>query len=319
MIKLNGNSPKETLSKAEIEKLCKSCSKSFKIAFNKKFSPKSAKQIFDFLLKKEEEHSEQIDQYSKKLFSYGRVDLEASEILYNKGFNALAIYHLQQSIEKITKAYFLYSSLIKLENLKSGNDSIRHITPKALTLSLKDLDFRKNVELLFKVSNLDKKDLDKDIKNMEKLIEKQENLAVITSSEINHLLKDFNIRYKMIKRVNMRELRYKAGLFAVSFLNNIQKFFGNKGEIDKLRSALEDFKKLPKKQIELNFLLMNLYVFSLISFPHFAYTRYPKEDKSDLEPEDYNSSLGIVHAYPDILRSMKSVIKGIENVHKELK
>lgn len=56
-----------------------------------------------------------------------------------------------------------------------------------------------------------------------------------------------------------------------------------------------------------------LYPLTVITYPHFTYTRYPTKE---MKPSDYNGNLGIVSSIPQIQEPLKTTIKGFESLVK---
>ena len=75
---------------------------------------------------------EHID-FVKELVEIAENDLKSSAILYNEELYSQSIYFLQQSVEKISKAYSVLSGDIKPKDIAK---KIGHTTPKFLTTQL---------------------------------------------------------------------------------------------------------------------------------------------------------------------------------------
>jgi len=56
-----------------------------------------------------------------------------------------------------------------------------------------------------------------------------------------------------------------------------------------------------------------LYMLSVITYPHFSYTRYPD---SEVKPSEYNENLGIVKKSPEIWNLLEESIATIEKFLK---
>lgn len=312
-----------------IKELSKAISYSFSIVFNKKIKPDFFYLIYDFV---NTSFNETAYLYGKKLFECARIDLEASKLLYKEELYPASIYHLQQCIEKLTKSFGIITGTIKKEELhkkaqkekknlfmtflsrfkKQKEDSIGHISPKTFVLMLN----KKKVYLLYKeiasingISNIDK-----DLKKFRKLVEKSpKKLAKISESEIENLIKTFERIFKRIKKVNKRDLRFKLKHFFISLEEQIKResyFHTFKNEINILKNKIKIF----VDYIDLYFGFIFLYLLSVITYPHYNWARYPKENNKSLGFLDYNQNLGIVKTHSMLTRFTENyILKNFEN------
>jgi len=300
------------------KKILKLVSDAYFKVFGKKLKQKDVSRLFNLLEEKIYEKSGGKEwEIAKKLFEYGKTDLLASEILWDRKIYPLAVYLLQQSIEKITKGYFLGIGFITIEELyplktTKKQETIGHISPKAFLLALKKKEVRESVDILFRHSGIKQEEVGGP-RDLEKLIKRPIKLARISEKEINYVLRNFKAKHKIIKRViGGRNLRFKINLYKTSILSRIHRIKISKKDKKTLKEGLNYLGVDTIKNLELNFLLLNMYLLSIITFPHFISTRYPK-GKRGLCPEDYTEDLGIVKKFPKILEMTKSIIKGLEN------
>ena len=252
------------------------------------------------------------------LLSYAKEDLEASKLLYEKGTYTLAVYHIQQCIEKLTKAIGLSSGLIREEDLyykKSSErkDVINHKTPKTFVLILKNRFSTKYMNFLLtsiKVygNQYNIENFKQGLKKLEKLINNPRELSRLSKKEIIDIIK-VGCKYQNI----LEEV-----LKTREFNNTIKKFYI--GFKTRLEQNLDPniIIKLDLKRIEGFFITISrlfiLYPLSIITFPHFTCTRYPD---GDLSLSDYNENLGIVSTLKVILRIAEKNISYFENLFIE--
>lgn len=101
-------------------------------------------------------------------------NLDLSKHAYNKKYYAEAIFNLHLSVEKVLKAYGLYSGFVSLEELKKD---IGHVTPKVMGKILsadiikESLDFMRDAGILRVDDRYVDEKSDDFLKNKEKVIE----------------------------------------------------------------------------------------------------------------------------------------------------
>lgn len=248
--------------------------------------------------------------FMTSLFDCAVRDLDAAKRLYNSsGISPLAIYHLQQSVEKLTKFYGLYSGKIRKEDLYNQGgkfeeenikkDSIGHQSPKMFIMMLKEKNLQKRIMVLLRVNNQEK-DLSKIVKQMNKITKKDYKIARTTKSQIKDIINFFDSIHRRV-RASKNNLKSKLIKFKISFLRD------SKGKVsDKEYAILEKgFSKIDSLgtgilDIPTNFLF--LWYLSLLTYPHFNWTRYPHEKKNQLNPNDYTVGLGIVDVFNEITK-----------------
>jgi|GEM_PF-5576554 len=226
-------------------------------------------------------------EFIKKWIKTAKQDLAASRMLFATD-KANSIYHLQQSIEKTAKAYGLALNIVKKTDLKK----INHVSPLVFINLLHESWVIKALTILKKMHPA----LETDFTKLEKLLKKQEVLARIDENSISALI---NVHSKSIEAIEtMKE---------------------NKPAVENIlqNSLISSF--------------IAIYLLSMISFPHEAYTRYPKIIESDilnikrpyenlveedLEPEDYDDSIGIVKMHNKICMILDEAIEDL-NEHIE--
>jgi hypothetical protein len=277
-----------------INKLCKDASASAKASFQVKIKPSEFKLFLNDLNILDYE----LDNYIKRLFENAKRDFEASKILARNGTYPLSVYHLQQCIEKMTKAYGLFSGYIKREELYiKKNKSIGHISPKTFVFMLQNKELQKKILIVYKCSGRSV-ELDSNIKRFSKLIKNQYKLANTKKSEIKALLDWFKLIHRRV-RIDKREALFKSRKFKMSLTNRSKKYLPE-SEINKLDNMLNRVPEEFLRNMDIPFNFLFLWFLSVITYPHFIWTRYPKEVKKQLDPSDYKQGLGIVDSLKDI-------------------
>ena len=217
-------------------------------------------------------------------------DARAAEVLYNRnGQAALTLYHIQQGIEKATKALCLAIGVATPQTLK------HHRTPQPLLAALGE-DFLGGRAKEF-LSTLDKEYRDK-LKRANRLV---------------------NERQDVLARLPFRSTGWDVGIEdLLDTLDNLaqqQYLFEEKEENVKriLARFLPEYEAqiLAFAEAKYGQAAPNCLVLGAITFPHESSTRYPG---GALERHDYEGDLGIVEALPSLLERMPSTIKGVEEL-----
>lgn len=220
-----------------------------------------------------------------------KYDIEAAKILYESKINSLAVYHLQQAIEKECKSVAIALLYVHPDKVKK---EIYHKSPLAFVRLVQSTPV---VEL---VKSLGVVGIRTDIENLEKMIEdrkKREKVLRASKEEIDDLLE---------------------------ILENYKKTMSN----EKLIADMEPWIKLigeifnididAKTILELTNSFIDIYILSCITFPHWLSTRYPDQS---LKPNEYRGGLGILDYFKKLLelgeRSMESIEKYISIVMSE--
>jgi len=225
-------------------------------------------------------------------------DLKAIMPLYEQENYSLSTYHLQQTVEKITKAYGLAFNLLKRNEL-GGKKGVGHNSPLMFVKGIEKHEFMKYILALKHFQPGMRTDIDKltEIVKEKKLeiARTNENSAIVYLQLIDNLYKKFDTE----EMKNMMEVL--AGVMA-SFT------FEEGADIEK---AEKFFKKNFKIDYIISFIA--LYLLSCLTFPHEAFTRYPD---GDLKPEEYKKGMGIVDSTPKLIPYIEKTIKDMEDFLK---
>jgi hypothetical protein len=243
---------------------------------------------------------------SKMFLQNASKDLETTKILYEHKIYNTAVFHLQQAVEKTTKAYALtFFTLSKRETRGVGHD-----TP----LVFIELIERKWVKYL--VNPLRRqfphsKILDPDILEIKNLMRKKEEkkkLALLKEEQIKGWL-------ELIKKITstltssetkrrisevLDYLRVEAEELKESDdINESQIGYGIEKQLTDLEKGVESF-------LLRGSYILTIYFLSIITYPHSTFTRYPSEK---LNPSMYKSGLGIVDCLPNIMPLLNECIE----------
>lgn len=212
-------------------------------------------------------------------------ELPLSYRSYEMGSFPFAVYHLQQSVEKLVKAWML-SGGITYEKLRKDSHNTNAIfmgffkSNSSQILEIAEVYGKKNVmlELLQKINKL----------NTSRSYE----IAKISKDQIDFFLKKLSdVRAKGEFSSETLDIWYDY--LHDLFIDLPQ----NKFEIDKdsLRKTLgpDFFLKFYNYQVS----FLSLFILSFLTYSHDSWTRYPKNpegSKDVLEYDDYEHGLGIV-------------------------
>lgn len=285
-----------------------------KKVFNKEITPKEAEYLIDYI--GEESKEDKDYSFIEGLVKCAKIDLHSSRALFKQEIYSQSTYHLQQCIEKLTKAYGLYSGKINKDDLRPKNkkrgfwerwfgkkeESIGHQSPKTFILMLNKKSLKDRVNLLLKIFSQET-DVDTAKKRIQKAIKLESyKLATMSKGEIKHLITLFENIHKNVKS-QKNVLKGKITNFISSLkviINNLEGFDSKqKEEIEKYINNFK-LKSLDVLDVPINFLF--LWLLAMITFPHSNWTRYPKEGSKQLDPSDYNLNLGIVGVQDHLLQ-----------------
>ena len=235
-------------------------------------------------------------------------DFESVKILYQSKIYSLAVYHLQQAVEKYVKAYVLAFFGLSKKEMKGY---VGHDSPKAF---IRLLDrYKRSLELFLKsiqkIGGLDTQFLkisDEDIRKLVRIVNmSRKQIAEMDSNQIKGII---NATIKIKIALENKEIKNQI-LGLLSKLKNeaseikssdpSEKFILEKliDSVDRVLNNLETLLKLSS-----TFLV--LYMLSIITYPHATFARYPNKT---LPPEKYDENLGIVQYFNEIVKLLDEV------------
>ena len=223
----------------------------------------------------------------RNYLAIAKEDAAVSRLLYNEGRTAPALYHIQQGIEKTTKAFCLAAGIATPESLTDT-----HRTPQPLLSAMGKKYF--GAGLL--------RTLDKDCRKKLR--------------RANHLV---NHRQDILARLPFlstgRELGIRELLDALDSLSRHQELLEEKEQ--RVKTIMAGC--LPEHEADiLGFAAVKFgqvgpacLVLGALTYPHESSTRYPG---GDLEPHHYEGDLGIVQAIPSLLERTPLTIRRVEEL-----
>jgi hypothetical protein len=248
---------------------------------------------------------------ARDYIKFAEIDYQSARLLLENKIYPSAIFHLQQTIEKLAKAYALHLGLVKEEDLypkgkrKGRSGTVGHISPRAFISVLK----RKGaIDIVYIVFTLLKEksceEIKKDIKNFESLLWKEE-LAVLSREDILSLLQQNDKIIENLSKIDRRVVKFeiekrKLGLstgarqMGLPISNSIKGIPINQSMVEEIFQKLITF--------------VRLYILTIITFPHFSYPRYPSKGHGVV----YEEGLGIVECANDLLSMTGEMLEEIK-------
>jgi len=221
-----------------------------------------------------------------------RDDLTASKVLHKKRLYSASVYHLQQAVEKATKAFCIGTGLVSAAEAKRiGHDSLQGHFLYADKLSrflpeLGKIESRFNVDIA-KIGEVEAKGLE---------------IARLDKNAIDGLLANFDAVDK-----SMDKLLSQLSSWAHSQISSAAK-----GEAASKRSGgSEDVSRAIEQRLQLSRSIPFLFLASALTFPHEEFTRYPDRE---IKPWDYGKSMGIVACTPELIRRMDKTLRALESM-----
>jgi len=216
-------------------------------------------------------------------------DIRAVKILYEKQLLSLSVYHLQQAVEKTTKAYALALSVVTTRELKE----IKHKGPLTFIKLLKKKWAMAYINLVKTLNpNVNVNIIDK----VEKIINKeQKELAEMPKTVICTYLNSV----KQMRNILQKQM-YPQIDKAINLLEPL------------LHEETENLKKAIDAALRTGIVasFISLYLLSVITYSHSTFTRYPD---GEIKPSDYYSRrLEIVECINDILSEVEICVNALE-------
>ncbi len=200
-------------------------------------------------------------------------DLNRSKKSYSNEDFPDSIYHLQQTAEKVMKAYGLVQGAFTKKDLFD----IQHKTPKAFIKLVEE----KNIQVYLKSLKQINPNLNTDISELKTIVDtKDQELALLNADQLNIWL---NLSKKIDENLSK---------------TNID---------DILRKVLPDLAEMQGKKVtypkfsimKFSSTFIKMYLIATMTYPHEAYTRYPDRE---IKPSQYTKELGIVQVAPEVFK-----------------
>lgn len=246
---------------------------------------------------------------AKEYLEIAKMDLCAAKLLYDAGKFNIAVFELQQAVEKVTKCFILVMEdnkepFFKIEELRNHNSLNFLIQIIERYIKLIDEKYDKKDAFADNIKNGIKDILNEQKKRIKDINGKEDKEEINNQLVLLNKFKDFNVTN--ISKDHM-----------VLILKNNYNITLSKKDIDKRYNELKnninkvDFLKL------LNKIFLPLSLLGAITFRHEQSTRYPFEVENKnivikITPKEYKNGLGIVDTFPQMEELLKSVIVKIE-------
>lgn len=249
---------------------------------------------------------------SRNYLEIAEDDLKAAEVLYANKIYPESVFYLQQSVEKMSKAFGILYDLVPKKKLRN----IQHFTPIVFIKILKR-KWMFNFIALIRDTYPEYKNMlqtsQEELTKIEQLIRESENrqkMAKMSKEEITAMLA-FIKKYR--ESLESEEIRSKINEI-MEILEEAKKEMNGKDQveikfIEQLSKLIKRIKEDKQGFIRLVAVLPSLYILSIITYPHSTYTRYPD---GKLTPKDYKPGLGIVDCLPDLFPEVKNNIEALK-------
>lgn len=273
---------------------------------------------------------------AKRLFETAVEDLKAVEVLYNSRHYNLAVFQLQQSVEKFVKSFGIYTNAIKPEDM---GKTINHLPHKVFTKlfenQISELSKRREKPIFIADlipphlrDNNDVKDKLDDIKGLysevkkaetrrheillleelQQFINGAETLDDEPSFDEEKLLEDLKIDFVKTNEHFIDYFKDNENVKSISeeLIKNSHEIAQNKlaeYKLDQIRS---------KKFNYISYVWINL---SFITSTHQQSTRYPSAINEDTPNTLYDENNVIIQNMPDLIKIMKKTVEKFKAVY----
>ena len=263
-------------------------------------------------------------------YAYAESDLSDAIILYDAGSYPSSIYHLQQSVEKLAKAYSIVNDIIPFEGFKS---KIGHHPHKVFRKQAQNFKEKVDKAVILKDvfpeffnfqenHNVDWKEYQKSVTKSTKIIQHLDtwDFHELTNREIDFFLGE--VRKIEGWTLNIDKEKFLRGVpeKIKSYTNGIKKYDSKEINELVLQSENPEFLNIVGKialyQTELipsaTSLCYSLLILSLITSSHEETTRYPCGECGYNPREYYIKELEIVDRFPEIMGWHKNIMKNFK-------
>jgi len=222
-------------------------------------------------------------------------DIQATRLLYERRIFPLSVYHLQQAIEKATKAYALAFFVISKEDLTE----IGHKSPMAFIKMLKKRWVGKFIVVL-KMLYPDAKTNVSEAEKVMKLKKTQKELAKLPESVIQNFL-DLNEKIRVALTSDKTQNQINSQIEIL--LHSLEGLLPDMNTKEIMKSLRTNF------SFDIACFFGGLFILSVVTYPHWEFTRYPDKE---IKPSDYSSGLGVVQCVDGILTQVENAIQALE-------
>lgn len=253
-------------------------------------------------------------------------DLRVAKLLYTHREYPSAIFYLQQSVEKLSKAYGLINGIIK-PDVDAVSRDISHNSKRVFTKQINEhqqkLDRLNTVEEVFPdLLNLRIKGQVLDLKGYNKKFRKASQSILhlqpkdfmwISGEDIDEILKLIN-EASTQPVVDLHDLENDFPILAEGILQHFKQSAGI--EIEELKLLLVDKELISnltpaiKQYVQTTFEILRIYLtlffFSLILTEHNQHSRYPCFCCAEAPEDDYHTEEDLVIKFPELWRALRN-------------
>lgn len=242
-----------------------------------------------------EEQKKETMELARGFLECSRQDIQATRLLYERQVFPLSVYHLQQAIEKATKAYALAFFAISKEDLIK----IGHKSPMAFIRMLKKSWVNKFIVVL-KMFYPDAKTNVSEAEKIINLKKTQKELVKLPESVIQNFL-DLNekIRDALTSDKTQNQINSQIEIL----LRSLKGLLPGVNTEEIMKSLRTNF------SFDIACSFGGLYILSVVTYPHWEFTRYPDKE---IKPSDYSLDLGVVQCVDGILTQAENAIQALE-------
>ena len=275
---------------------------------------------------------------SERLFETAIHDLDSVEILFNSKHYNLALFQLQQSVEKFVKSYGIKTRIIKPQDIAS---KINHLPHKVFTRL-----YQNQIDELSKYNGTPilipdmvpphqrgKSKVKENLENLKGLHSKISNAQLVKIKEIpinqikefikgaNELEKepifDDSILFTEIKddfvKTNQHFMEYFKDDINIKKIS--ETLINNSDEISKNKVAIYKQNQIRECKFKyVSYVWINL---SLITAPHEQTTRYPSIINEDNPKNVYDENHNVIKHIPEFLEIMRISIEKYKDVYNK--
>ncbi|MDT0557225.1 HEPN domain-containing protein [Ichthyenterobacterium sp. W332] len=274
---------------------------------------------------------------SERLFETAKQDLDSVELLYNSGQYNLALFQLQQSVEKFVKSFGLKTEVIESKDIAK---KINHLPHKVFTrLYQRQIDelskysgtpllipdmvpphqrgkskVKENVESLKKMrseilnfAELNKKNL-VEIKDIKKFIKSSEELEAEPTFDDDKLFAETKDDFVKTHEHMIEYFKGDENIKSIS-----EDLIKNSNEIAKNKVKIHKQERIRERKFGyISYVWINL---SLITSPHEQSTRYPSIENESNPINQYDQNHVLIKHIPEFIKMMKKTIIKYKEVY----
>lgn len=272
----------------------------------------------------------------ESFFNISKKDLEASKVLYEKKLYPQAIFHLQQSIEKSAKSFFV---MIGIANTQDLINKIGHNPIKVINLLIKkEKEIQENREILIKeipelkdsylykeeenkISELDLKS-PAELKNLSREMIASNDRIIKEFNSINQIKNQTLIYLQNLKNTNIEDL---IGSHSLEEFIRVSRLIINKYPMNEKYNKLKNREDILRiisftfhNTIIILYLFISLLILSLITLIGATDSRYPNLWENTIPEDIFDINTPIIKEFEKAIEIQEDNLKFLESLHKNL-